>query len=231
MNSIRVGFLHLASSDQRTQLEILKCKLKDAAPNNEVQGSLLVLPEAFNLKFYSSNGEKPDPSILKQLQAVSAEHRLSIVAALVDETVNGNPKGYATAYLIDGKGNATPISRKQNSDGYDIYVTSQDKFGSIQHRGLNLRALICMDAKPRYAPCVLFDPLIHGTQLLCVPARCDEVTQAEIRKSPANIVLANGPQPDKGETPRSFIKLSNGVECESASDASDLQFAELPLAE
>ena len=106
-----------------------------------MHNSLIVLPEAFNLQHgYWDDHRRIDPGIFTSLAQMSTEFEIAFVAGLIE------PSYASSAYLIDAQTQKL-LSRKMENDrsgNYHPAVVNCDAV--VQHRGLCLGALVCMDA-------------------------------------------------------------------------------------
>ncbi len=161
-----VGFFHFAVEHDKPIRSLRGALLE--RPEEEVLDSLVVLPEAFNIRRpYSDNEPEPDtdPGILAELSSVSECFKVAFVAGLIirgEEGVNLE-RPYSAAYLIDAR---FPIDRRPDAlmcykaqpddtcrgrlRNYTPYGDERngrtpDKANPIQHRGALIAAAICVD--------------------------------------------------------------------------------------
>jgi predicted amidohydrolase len=109
----KLGLLRFVD-DYGKPIEVLESAIK---AHGDIGGSLIVLPEAFNIgKFYRSEG-KCDyrPIVLQRLQSMAAAFDITFVAGLVLEEPDGPTPPFNSAYLISSSG-STPICRKMVND-------------------------------------------------------------------------------------------------------------------
>lgn len=142
--------------------------------HSDIGGSLIVLPEAFNIgKYYGDQGGDCDHSrkIFDQLKTVAGSFDVTFVAGLIVEEPNGPTPPFSSAYLIDGSGGIlvcrkhgddrsdvspltaenvrllwnAPISKRIRLPNYTPFETTPDVRNPIQYRGSSIAAMICMD--------------------------------------------------------------------------------------
>ena len=142
----RVGFFHFCGEDRSNPSESLRASLLEAAKAEDISGSLVVTPEAFNIRNgYWSDDRQLDRSIPTVLMALSVEFKIALVAGLIEEGNVGGP-GYSSAYLIDGQ-RCHLLTRKMQNDGSNNYKPcTEDCDISVEYRSASLAALLCMDA-------------------------------------------------------------------------------------
>jgi len=142
-----VGVFHFGDSDQTCPTQSLQYELEKRCV--DVKNSLIVLPEAFNVPDGYYLGAGPTPSIKNKLVHLSERYGVAFVAGLVeDQPVNGNQKGFNSAYLSDAS--AEPalqlISQKQDPAQPSCAVRNPKGARKIvRHRGIGIAALICND--------------------------------------------------------------------------------------
>ena len=136
----KIGFFHFGSSQTKDPVGSLRAALLTKG-QNDLRNSLIVVPEAFNLcGGYHEAGRQIDPRIFGSLAQMSAEFEMAFVAGLIE------PPGTSSAYLIDGQ-IQNLLSRKMKNDRSGNYHPAAVNCDAVvQHRGLCLGALICMDA-------------------------------------------------------------------------------------
>jgi hypothetical protein len=124
------------------------------AQRKAVAGSLIVLPEAFNIGSYWRDREESDydPTILEDLKTIAAEYQCFLVCGLTIREVNGPQPlepPFTSVYLIDGKSEAMLLCRKFCNDQTKNYTPSDgriDFLETVQVDEMVIGALICMDA-------------------------------------------------------------------------------------
>jgi predicted amidohydrolase len=165
-----------------------------------VNGSLIVLPEAFNIgKYYRNEGRcNYDRSALDELKAVAADHRTTLVSGLIIEEPNGPTPPFSSIYLIDASG-GTLICRKNGDDGYPNYTPFNaipDAPNPIQYGDSSIAAIVCMDCDSPH----VFRPIetelakAQGPKIICIPACMNNVySDHAIARSwkSHHVVLAN----------------------------------------
>lgn len=164
----------------------------------DISGSLIVLPEAFNIgKYYGEPGGDCDhsPRILDQLQTVAGSFDVTFVAGLIVEEPGGPRPPFSSAYLIDGAGR-TLVCRKHGDDRSDIspptaenvrlrlnapitnrcpnytpFETLPDVRNPIQYRDLSIAAMICMDCNDERVSGSVREGFSKqaGPKIVCIP--------------------------------------------------------------
>jgi hypothetical protein len=216
MNQItKVGFYNPQKPD--SPLDALTAALEDR--RRELSGSLLALPEAFNIGTdYSRRGEiQKDPRILSDLQRLCADFDICIVAGLIitGPADRGN-RPYSSAHLIDAFG-AGLLCHKMLSDSQGPYMTCLDGcdgHNAIEYRNIALCSLICMDSYEAN------DPERHERlktkmqevtniqhRIVCVPAYIDKPLP-ELWGIPNSyrVVANSASRTEFPESPGSFIE-------------------------
>ncbi len=158
----KIGVFHFGSGDKGDPLGSLEQALKEASTcYSDLSDSLIVIPEAFNIRTeYGSQclprDSIPEDSIRADLMRMSATHKVALVAGILEspndrqmlESVNGPQKGYNSAFLID-RDLCLLLSRKISCDGTGLYELCLHNhcIKLFPHRGICVCALICMDAE------------------------------------------------------------------------------------
>src|ERR1035438_1979096 len=94
----RLGFFHFGSDEKADPVGSLEAIIAER-PKSELEGTLLVLPEAFNTQGgYYSDRPQVNQRAISRLQIVSVERGIVFVVGIVDRI-----KGCNSAYLIDGR--------------------------------------------------------------------------------------------------------------------------------
>ncbi len=189
-----IGFFHFGSDDKSDPMRSLAISLEKAVTTKRcLTGSLLVLPEAFNIRNDYQTLSAPDPSVVYALKEMSKEHGMAFVAGLLHRRTR-----YSCAHLIDGD-TCRLLSRKRDRDGspnYQPYEGVSD--GPCLHRGVWIAALICHDAAGNPAPGGNWDQkrqwqaamakqieackdCVHA--LLCIPGRMVTVSSKSVATS------------------------------------------------
>jgi hypothetical protein len=173
----RVGFFHFGTYEKCDPVGSLEAEIKKRK-KLELADTLLVLPEAFNVRggYYNMSPEL-DLNARDQLQTISAERGIVFVAGIIDRIGGSN-----SAYLIDGREIPELLTRKR-APGLPLYTpceTVEDNF--IRCRGVGITALICDDAAYAYGDGLMqtvsrVRHLKMKHSVLCIPA-CMRPTQA-----------------------------------------------------
>jgi len=154
----KVGFFHFGKQNESPILALQGALIRR---RESVPGSLIVLPEGFNIgKAYKTSGIcNTDRSVLSRLQTLSGEFQVAFVAGLIIDEGNGVDPPYNSAYLIDDS-RQIPMCRKMDKDGwqnggtrgennYSHCVDDCDCNNPLEYEGLCIAALICIDANPQ----------------------------------------------------------------------------------
>jgi hypothetical protein len=124
----KLGFFHFCGEDRSDPVGSLRASLIEAAMEADISGSLIVTPEAFNIKGgYWNPDRRRDPSIRAALNGLSREFKLGLVAGLIEDG-DAAELGYSSAYLIDGAA-CHLLTRKMADDGsrnYRLFVRAAD---------------------------------------------------------------------------------------------------------
>ena len=221
----RVGVFHFASDfkgDPVGALGEALAKYLEQEGLNEVEGarqlseSLLVIPEAFNLRLgYRHCWRNIGCGIRARLVELSQQHKLAMVAGLLDD--HGGPRPYNCAYLIDA-GKATMLTRKRRSDdsqNYDCCDKPADMDDTIiDHRGLRIAALVCLDAY-KYAgkddrQQDVSDKLAGvRRKVFCIPS-CFTTSTEEVVEGWPNLTIALANRSQKDDPQPSVLQGENG---------------------
>jgi predicted amidohydrolase len=187
--------------------------------DDDLKGSLIVLPEAFNIGVgYSRNETEVDtsPTILGQLQNVCTDFDVCLVAGLILTFANNPTYGkepYNSAYLVDTSGFGL-LCHKQRSDNQGPYsncLTGCDGHNAVQYRNVAVASLICMDAYKQWEgerdkTLMKRLSLMHSTRLLCIPAYIENGEQEFVAMPNGYRIVANSANRTKFQTsPGSFI--------------------------
>jgi predicted amidohydrolase len=191
----RVGYFHFVDSFENP-IETLTEEISKAKARQEINNSLIVLPEAFNQGHYSSGDPKISACKTRaELRRLAALHKLTFVAGILDGRCN-------TACWIDAAGSQL-MCHKMGNDGTDLYdpcIENCEKENPLDCTNARLGALICMDA---IAPTLerhrkaLFQKVraSTSTRIICVPARFKKIsgdTKSTQDLSGCWYVVANG---------------------------------------
>jgi hypothetical protein len=193
----KVGFFHFGKRDSGAdQIESLMEALQEASERQHLDDSLIVLPEAFNIRNgYCSRNRQLDNSITtKVLQEKSAQFNATFVVGLIEDV------GFSSAYLIDDR-TCEPLTRKMSNDAWDDrpnYKCSDNCDRAIVYRGICIAALICMDAAGFESPqhkalLAQMDSFGVDRKVLCVPAHFTNNGTREVATSwPSHICVVIG---------------------------------------
>jgi hypothetical protein len=198
-NFRRVGAFHFGDPDKSCPARSLESVLE---MESDLQNSLIVLPEGFNVSDGYYGGTGPTPSIRQKLIALSRKHQIAFVAGLIEESVAGvSAKGFNSAYLVDG--DVVRLLSHKRKD-YAEKICSSKPGGCrepICYKGLGIASLICTD----FINCGEEDrsALINHSgwagcrmKLLCVPAYSTHKAElpyaAEQWGRKVHIAVANG---------------------------------------
>jgi hypothetical protein len=186
----KIGFFHFGKNHAYPIEEVLLAL--EAKGRKQVESSLIVLPEGFNIRSRYSNPTAPydyNPSVLSTLRDVAKEWSVVFVAGLIVDTDNHLYPPYNAAYLVDGISHKLICYKKRGDNwsvkqrgkqGYPIYTEHEQRCNPtnpIVHDDVFISAFICMDVD------ALLDETdernktlrdqsrANGTvQLICVPA-------------------------------------------------------------
>jgi hypothetical protein len=210
----KVGFYN--PQNPGAPLETLTAVLEGR--RNQLHGSLLVLPEAFNIgtRYSCAKPIQKDPQILRGLQALCADYGICMVAGLIIE--GPNDRGtypYSSAYLIDAAG-AGLLCHKMLCDSqgpYTICLDGCDGHNATAYGNVAICSLICMDSYERHCSdrhqrlekqMVDLPNIQH--RVVCVPAYI-EATKAKFWgiKGSYRIVANSASRTEFPNSPGSFI--------------------------
>lgn len=198
----KIGFFHFGSGDQSDPVGSLRASLLEASRTARLDESLVVLPEAFNIKNGYLKG-RFDPSISwSSLKAISLEFKVGLVAGLIVRWRRWSSWRYSCSYLIDGDV-CKRLSCKMSDDRLGHYTASPNRDSPCLHRGVFIGSLICMDAtginenypnERHNALLGRFNSSEATRKVLCVPAHFTEYDTLGVAKhwsSLVPIVIAN----------------------------------------
>jgi len=149
--------------------------------HGKVGGSLIVLPEGFNIgKYYRNEGRcNYDREALAALQLLAAKYNVTFVAGMIVQEPNAPNPPFSSVYLIHAS-SSTMICRKHGDDGYPNYTPFNavpDAPNPIQYGDSSIAAIACMDCdNPR-----VFRPIegrlskLQGPKIVCIPACMNNV--------------------------------------------------------
>lgn len=189
----RVGFFHFGSDEKRDPVGSLEIELNKGP---ELADSLIVLPEAFDARGgYYNLPVKLDDAARARLQALSLNRGIAFVVSLIERV-----KGYNSAYLINGTGTPSLLSRKRSGGRACLYrpcPTGQRV--AILCRGIAITAFVCEDSiwtedKERSIRSEI-EKLGSRRIVLCIPAcmdMTDSLDRAKRWAKASTVVVANG---------------------------------------
>jgi hypothetical protein len=214
-----------------------------------LSGSLLVLPEAFNIgtRYSCHKPIQKDPRILCDLQELCAEYDCCVVAGLIVE--GPNDRGihpYSSAYLIDVAG-AELLCRKVNYDSQGPYTTcieQCDSHNAKAYRNIALCSLVCMDGyeaaynRDRHEQLEkkMTNVLNAQYRIVCVPAYIEATMNPRFWsiKNSYRVVANSASRTEFPYSPGSFVEWINEhgetrrlVELEDSDDATCIKFHDL----
>jgi hypothetical protein len=228
----KLGFFHFCGEDRSDPVGSLRASLIEAAMEADISGSLIVTPEAFNIKGgYWNPDRRRDPSIRAALNGLSREFKLGLVAGLIEDG-DAAELGYSSAYLIDGAA-CHLLTRKMADDGSRNYrLCTDDCDRPTLYNGASVAALICMDAADfsksnRRQAAILelmaFSKAVH--KILCVPAHMMTYGSREVAldwpMDVAVVVANSSPQQP------SVLRFGTDTNCVKANETR-VRFAALP---
>ncbi len=167
-----VGFFRFVAGYD-TPLPSLETALEK---QGRVGGSLIVLPEGFNIgKYYRNMGQcNYDRTALGALQSLAGKYSVTFVAGMIVEEPNAPMPPFSSAYLIHAS-SSTLICRKHGNDGYPNYTPFNavaDAPNPIQCGGSSIAAIVCMDCDSPQVFRPIEDRLskAQGPKIVCIPA-------------------------------------------------------------
>jgi hypothetical protein len=196
----KLGFYNPQNFD--APLETLTASLEKH--RNQLNGSLLVLPEAFNIgtRYSCHKPIRKDPRILCELQGLCAKYDMSVVVGLiVSGPTDRGTHPYNSAYLIDADG-AALLCHKVNCDSQGPYMTCLDGcdgHNGTAYRNIAICSLICMDGydatynrdrHQRLEKKMVGVPNIQH-RVMCVPAYIDRGDRAFWSIPNSYLIVAN----------------------------------------
>ncbi len=111
------GFFHFVQN-HADPLGELRRSLDREKAKESIEDSLIVLPEAFNIrKYYKANGDSDhDPRVLTDIQLIAGEFQVAFVVGVIISEEGGPNPPYSSAWLVDSDGSRL-ICRKKWRDG------------------------------------------------------------------------------------------------------------------
>lgn len=172
----KIGFFHFGYHHSTPKAALEQALLE--AEGSE--GALIVLPEAFNIAVsYRSPGERNfDRVILSDLQGLSNRFKTTFVAGLIVMESEGTTPPQSACYLV-GRTCSILMGYKVGEDdteghNYTRCAGQADLRNPIEHEGVKVGALICMDANPPAALAPRVRPrlqrIVADSDVVCVPA-------------------------------------------------------------
>jgi predicted amidohydrolase len=234
MNIGRVGVFHYASECNGDPVKTFEDALAASESSDRFGESLLVLPEAFNLRLgYWASGHNIGCGIRDRLVEISLRYKIAIVAGLLHD--HGGYRPYNCAYLIDG-GEPQLLSRKAMSDSSGNYDNCDLPFDEldivITRRGVRIAALVCMDADKvpafgadhaRRHEDVRQRLAVNAPRVLCVPSCFTRSTEEVVKAwNGITVALAN-----RGKSFPSAIRLEDGEIQTCSKDEDRIYFVDL----
>lgn len=173
----KIGFFHFVR-DHADPIAELRKALESLRVDECIRDSLVVLPEAFNIrKRYKERGAPNyDRCIVSEIQQLSNEFQATFVVGLIiEEPERKLDPPHNSAYLID-KTSHVLVSHKLTSDGnesntpYTPCTGQCDPATPIVHSGIGLVAAICADIEDRRRVEKLLSQHPEMPTIICIPA-------------------------------------------------------------
>jgi predicted amidohydrolase len=198
----KIGFYSPEGPEKPLERFITALTCKSQA---ELYGSLIVLPEAFNIgvPYGRSQSADTNPNVLNQLRRVCKKFDVCFVAGLIISTPSDVTFQYKhnSAYLIDANGFGL-LCHKKNFDNQGPYSTCLDGcdgHNAIQYRNVAVASLICMDAYAEHYNDERHKELTNkldltqaAIRLVCIPAYIDNGSAKKFVSTPRTYrILAN----------------------------------------
>lgn len=145
-----LGFFHFRE-DVEDPIGSLRTELERKGARHDISGSLIVIPEAFNLggPYYGSTGKPGCAKIplvlaLKELGEIARQWRIAFVVGLLGEQYN-------SAYWVDHRAESEWMCYKMGDDRRGHYIPWSDREGAdgcnpLEFEDACVAALVCLDA-------------------------------------------------------------------------------------
>jgi hypothetical protein len=192
----RLGVYHDGGFDKTAPLASLQTTIDRtvaAKGKDYLTRSLIVLPEAFNLKGPYGPGTERDieSDVNLYLMALGDEYGCAFVVGLIDRDIDTTRLPYSSAYLVTDSC-FRRLSRKSGADSLagELYRSCEPGWAvcdsPILYENCCVAALICMDAydrerRERLSPSI--EKLGSSSVVLCVPAKtnrcCTEALESD----------------------------------------------------
>ena len=175
----RIGFFHFGKHHDRPTEE-LRLAMDEAG---DISDSLIVLPEAFNIR-KSYRDQAPcniERSVRSELKSFAKMFRVAFVVGLIVRELVGSKPPHSAAYLIDEHHSKLMCYKagREDMEGTNYMAETPDRCdirNPIHYRGVNVGALICLDANPYHRSDTYkqerarSDKLVNACEIICVPA-------------------------------------------------------------
>ena len=222
----RVGFFHFVDG-RADPVGSLRAAIEIKARARDVTGSLIVLPEAFNIgmNYYDEGCPDYDPCVLSLLRDIASLYRVGFVAGLVIEDGAGPTPPHSSVYYVDGDVQRL-ICHKHGSDNRESAVYTAfdsddcDITNPIEQKGACIAAMLCMDIEQTERREDLVKKAASSSQPIrafCIPAHMSPQWQRGLQRktrldsslpdeSLVHVVVANS---NPASSP-SFVLCPNG---------------------
>jgi len=196
----KVGFFHFVERHDRPIWELRKA-LQSRSAHEDTSGSLIVLPEAFNIKkrYKESGPADHSRAVLDDLGALCVRFRVTMVAALIVNEVWSPCLSYSSAYWV-GEGRPVRICRKRCRDGNEANTPYRrcrhdpDDRNPFRHGDACIIALICEDSDDSVRKQKLLDRCEGSRTIICIPACMASPSGRQaitLNWAPYEVILAN----------------------------------------
>lgn len=171
----KVGFFHFGR-DHDKPIPSLRSALECRA-RCEVSGSLIVLPERFNLGKRYRDRNRPcswDLVVVEDLQELASSFGVVFVAGLIVDDGSGVCPPYNSARLVDAT-SSIPMCYKRGSDetaGSNYTPCEAGCVGSnpVPYKNVCVGALICMDVQESGYPLLCALGRRRASRVMCIPS-------------------------------------------------------------